>query len=90
MNTGIGDAINLAWKLKTVLAGGAPDALLDTHEGERIGFAGLEFGQYRKSDRHDSRAQDAGESALSRREREDPIGSLNQTLPLALAARLAN
>jgi FAD binding domain len=39
MNTGIGDAINLAWKLKAVLARGAPDALLDTYEGERIAFA---------------------------------------------------
>src|SRR5437660_971614 len=39
MNTGIGDAINLAWKLKAVLAGGAPDALLDSYEAERIAFA---------------------------------------------------
>ncbi len=39
MNTGIGDAINLAWKLATVLAGHAPDRLLDTYEAERIGFA---------------------------------------------------
>jgi 2-polyprenyl-6-methoxyphenol hydroxylase-like FAD-dependent oxidoreductase len=39
MNTGIGDAINLAWKLESVLAGRAPDALLDTYESERIGFA---------------------------------------------------
>src|SRR5262252_6761604 len=39
MNTGIAGAINLAWKLKAVLAGGAPDALLDTFEGERIAFA---------------------------------------------------
>jgi 2-polyprenyl-6-methoxyphenol hydroxylase-like FAD-dependent oxidoreductase len=39
MNTGLGDAINLAWKLKAVLAGGAPEALLDTYEGERIAFA---------------------------------------------------
>src|SRR6202008_615069 len=29
MNTGIGDAINLAWKLKAVLGGSAPDSLLD-------------------------------------------------------------
>ena len=29
MNTGIGDAINLAWKLATVLAGRAPDTLLE-------------------------------------------------------------
>jgi 2-polyprenyl-6-methoxyphenol hydroxylase-like FAD-dependent oxidoreductase len=38
MNTGIGDAINLAWKLKARLAG-APDVLLDTYETERIAFA---------------------------------------------------
>src|SRR5215472_13600601 len=39
MNTGIGDAINLAWKLAVVLAGHAPDKLLDSYEAERIGFA---------------------------------------------------
>lgn len=39
MNTGIGDAINLAWKLATVLRGAAPEALLDSYEAERIGFA---------------------------------------------------
>jgi 2-polyprenyl-6-methoxyphenol hydroxylase-like FAD-dependent oxidoreductase len=39
MNTGIGDAINLAWKLAWVLGGRAPDHLLDSYEAERIGFA---------------------------------------------------
>src|ERR1700724_2959031 len=39
MNTGIGDAINLAWKLAAVLDGRAPDRLLDSYEAERIGFA---------------------------------------------------
>jgi 2-polyprenyl-6-methoxyphenol hydroxylase-like FAD-dependent oxidoreductase len=39
MNTGIGDAINLAWKLAAVLAGRAPDSLLDSYETERIRFA---------------------------------------------------
>src|SRR5947208_7209687 len=39
MNTGIGDAINLAWKLHAVVAGRAPDALLDSYEPERIAFA---------------------------------------------------
>jgi 2-polyprenyl-6-methoxyphenol hydroxylase-like FAD-dependent oxidoreductase len=39
MNTGIGDAINLAWKLAAVLAGRAGDKLLDSYEAERIGFA---------------------------------------------------
>ncbi len=39
MNTGIGDAINLAWKLAQVLVGRASDSLLDSYEAERIGFA---------------------------------------------------
>jgi 2-polyprenyl-6-methoxyphenol hydroxylase-like FAD-dependent oxidoreductase len=39
MNTGIGDAINLAWKIEAVLAGRAQDALLDTYEAERRAFA---------------------------------------------------
>jgi 2-polyprenyl-6-methoxyphenol hydroxylase-like FAD-dependent oxidoreductase len=39
MNTGIGDAINLAWKLAAVIKGGAAEALLDTYQSERIAFA---------------------------------------------------
>jgi hypothetical protein len=39
MNTGIGDAVNLAWKLAAVLRGEADAALLDTYEVERIAFA---------------------------------------------------
>ncbi len=39
MNTGIGDAVNLAWKLAAVLRGDATDRLLDTYEPERIAFA---------------------------------------------------
>jgi 2-polyprenyl-6-methoxyphenol hydroxylase-like FAD-dependent oxidoreductase len=39
MNTGIGDAINLAWKLAAVLAGSAGEELLESYEIERIGFA---------------------------------------------------
>jgi 2-polyprenyl-6-methoxyphenol hydroxylase-like FAD-dependent oxidoreductase len=39
MNTGIGDAVNLAWKLAAVLHGRAPAALLDSYEPERIAFA---------------------------------------------------
>jgi 2-polyprenyl-6-methoxyphenol hydroxylase-like FAD-dependent oxidoreductase len=35
MNTGIQDAYNLAWKLALVLQGLAPEALLDSYEGER-------------------------------------------------------
>jgi 2-polyprenyl-6-methoxyphenol hydroxylase-like FAD-dependent oxidoreductase len=39
MNTGIGDAVNLAWKLAAVLAGRADRSLLDSYEPERIAFA---------------------------------------------------
>ncbi|HZI43080.1 MAG TPA: FAD-dependent monooxygenase, partial [Gemmatimonadaceae bacterium] len=39
MNTGIGDAINLAWKLAAVLSGSATAKLLDSYETERIAFA---------------------------------------------------
>jgi 2-polyprenyl-6-methoxyphenol hydroxylase-like FAD-dependent oxidoreductase len=39
MNTGIGDAINLAWKLASVLGGRAPESLLDSYEAERRPFA---------------------------------------------------
>jgi hypothetical protein len=39
MNTGIGDAVNLAWKLAAVLQGRAKPSLLDTYEPERIAFA---------------------------------------------------
>jgi 2-polyprenyl-6-methoxyphenol hydroxylase-like FAD-dependent oxidoreductase len=39
MNTGIGDAINLAWKLASVLRGESGDSLLDTYEIERSAFA---------------------------------------------------
>jgi 2-polyprenyl-6-methoxyphenol hydroxylase-like FAD-dependent oxidoreductase len=39
MNTGIGDAVNLAWKLAAVLQGRAHASVLDSYEQERIGFA---------------------------------------------------
>jgi 2-polyprenyl-6-methoxyphenol hydroxylase-like FAD-dependent oxidoreductase len=39
MNTGIGDAVNLAWKLAAVFHGRAHDHILDTYEPERIAFA---------------------------------------------------
>jgi 2-polyprenyl-6-methoxyphenol hydroxylase-like FAD-dependent oxidoreductase len=39
MNTGIGDAVNLAWKLAAVVGGRAEAPLLDSYEPERIAFA---------------------------------------------------
>jgi 2-polyprenyl-6-methoxyphenol hydroxylase-like FAD-dependent oxidoreductase len=39
MNTGIGDAVNLSWKLAAVVHGRANASLLDSYEPERIAFA---------------------------------------------------
>jgi len=39
MNTGIGDAVNLAWKLAAALEHSSSAALLDSYEVERIAFA---------------------------------------------------
>jgi len=39
MNTGIGDAVNLAWKLAAALRDPASAGLLDSYEPERIAFA---------------------------------------------------
>jgi 2-polyprenyl-6-methoxyphenol hydroxylase-like FAD-dependent oxidoreductase len=41
MNTGIGDAVNLAWKLAAVLQHRASPPILDTYEAERLPFARL-------------------------------------------------
>jgi 2-polyprenyl-6-methoxyphenol hydroxylase-like FAD-dependent oxidoreductase len=39
MNTGIGDAVNLAWKLAAVVSSKAAPSILETYEPERIAFA---------------------------------------------------
>jgi 2-polyprenyl-6-methoxyphenol hydroxylase-like FAD-dependent oxidoreductase len=39
LNSGLGDATNLAWKLAAVINGSAPESLLDTYETERLAFA---------------------------------------------------
>ena len=39
MNTGIGDAVNLAWKLGEVIKGNFEERLLSSYETERISFA---------------------------------------------------
>ena len=41
MNTGIGDAINLSWKLGAVIQGKASESILDSYEPERMTFAKL-------------------------------------------------
>ena len=39
MNTGIGDAVNLAWKLAASIRQQSAESILDTYEPERIAFA---------------------------------------------------
>ena len=39
MSTGIGDAVNLSWKIAEVVRGRADSSLLETFEAERIPFA---------------------------------------------------
>src|SRR5260370_22234634 len=39
MNTGIGDAVNLAWKLAAVVRGRANASILDSYAPERIAFS---------------------------------------------------
>ncbi|WP_432890632.1 FAD-dependent monooxygenase [Kribbella sp. CA-245084] len=45
LNTGLGDAINLGWKLAATVRGDAPDGLLDTYTSERhpIGASVLDW-----------------------------------------------
>jgi hypothetical protein len=38
-NTGVGDAVNIAWKLAAVINGWAPPALLDSYQAERLPVA---------------------------------------------------
>ncbi|MGW2813614.1 FAD-dependent monooxygenase [Streptomyces sp. NPDC001415] len=58
LNTGIGDAVNLGWKLAATVRGHAPDGLLDTYDQERhpIGAQVLDWSRAQVSimrpDRH--------------------------------------
>ena len=44
MNTGIGDAVNVGWKLAHILQDRADPSLLDTYESERIGLCAFPRG----------------------------------------------
>ncbi|WP_433031924.1 FAD-dependent oxidoreductase [Actinomycetospora sp. CA-053990] len=78
MNTGIGDAVNLAWKLAAVL-GGADPALLDTYAAERLpiaaGVLGLsgELTGRGLTSRSAAEVRDASQLDLSYRD--GPLGS---------------
>jgi 2-polyprenyl-6-methoxyphenol hydroxylase-like FAD-dependent oxidoreductase len=70
LNTGIQDAYNLGWKLGQVLAG-APEALLDTYEEERLPIAahvlGLSTRLYRQSLKPQRRGADTQQLGISYR-----------------------
>lgn len=66
MNTGIADVQNLAWKLKLVLDGIAPEALLETYEEERLPAARFNVEQSARN------AIKMAESGLSGMLRNDP------------------
>jgi hypothetical protein len=78
MNTGIGDAVNLAWKLAAVL-GGADPGLLDTYAAERLpiaaGVLGLsgELTGRGLTSRSAAEVRDASQLDLSYRD--GPLGS---------------
>ncbi|MEU3658400.1 FAD-dependent oxidoreductase [Streptomyces sp. NPDC032940] len=84
LNTSVQDAYNLGWKLGAVLAGEAPDALLDSYEEERrpvaAGVLGLSTGVHRGEVRRGEATRQLGigyrESSLTAETRTVPDGAL--------------
>ncbi|MEU2621294.1 FAD-dependent monooxygenase [Streptomyces sp. NPDC007157] len=80
LNTSVQDAYNLGWKLAAVLAGDAPDALLDTYEEERRANAaamlnlstGVHRGEVRRGEATVQLGIGYRESSLSAETRADP------------------
>ncbi|GGV70400.1 hypothetical protein GCM10010277_81330 [Streptomyces longisporoflavus] len=59
LNTSVQDAYNLGWKLGAVLRGGAPAALLDTYEAERLPNAAQMLGLSTRVHRGEERRGEA-------------------------------
>ncbi|MYR43565.1 FAD-dependent oxidoreductase [Streptomyces sp. SID5910] len=84
LNTSVQDAYNLGWKLGAVLAGEAPDGLLDSYEEERrpvaAGVLGLSTGVHRGEVRRGDATRQLGigyrESSLTSETRTVPDGTL--------------
>ncbi|QEU89926.1 FAD-dependent oxidoreductase [Streptomyces kanamyceticus] len=74
LNTGIGDAVNLGWKLAATVRGNAPDGLLDTYGQERgpIGAQVLDWSRAQVSimrpDRHSQAIQGVVRDLLGTRD----------------------
>ena len=74
LNTGLGDAVDLAWKLEAVLKGWAGGRLLDSYEVERhpvgvrnVGHASMTFDTDRTQEPHPEIALDTAAGAQARR-----------------------
>jgi 2-polyprenyl-6-methoxyphenol hydroxylase-like FAD-dependent oxidoreductase len=74
LNTGLGDAVDLAWKLAATLAGWAGGGLLDSYEIERhpvgvrnVGHASMTFDTDRTQSPHPEIAMDTAAGAEARR-----------------------
>jgi 2-polyprenyl-6-methoxyphenol hydroxylase-like FAD-dependent oxidoreductase len=74
LNTGLGDAVDLGWKLSATLAGWGGEQLLDSYEPERrpvgirnIGHAGLSHNSERQQPTHPEIAMDTAAGAEARR-----------------------
>ena len=74
LNTGFGDAVDLAWKLEAVLAGWARPALLESYQAERrpvavrnVGHASASHDNDRNQQPHPAIAADSEDGAMARR-----------------------
>jgi 2-polyprenyl-6-methoxyphenol hydroxylase-like FAD-dependent oxidoreductase len=74
LNTGLGDAVDLAWKLEAVLAGWGSSGLLDSYEIERhpvgvrnVGHASMTYDTDRTRKPHPEIAMDTPAGAAARR-----------------------
>jgi hypothetical protein len=72
LNTGVQDAYNLGWKLAHALAG-APDALLDTYETERLPIAAAVLGLSKRLQRTASSRRGEETQQLSLHYRDSPL-----------------
>jgi hypothetical protein len=85
LNTGVQDAYNLGWKLAHVLAG-APDALLDTYETERLPIAAAVLGLSKRLQRSASSRRGEETQQLSLHYRDSPLARDTRSAPGTLHA----
>ncbi|MER5429677.1 FAD-dependent monooxygenase [Streptomyces sp. NPDC002588] len=85
LNTSVQDAYNLGWKLGAVLAGRAPEALLDTYEEERRPVAAHVLGLSTAIHRDEAR-RGAGTRQLGLHYRESSLSEETRTAPGSLRA----